>query len=63
MVATDHYHRMPQDVALLKQLGVDSYRFSFSWPRIQPGGTGPANRAGLAFYDRLLDELPWRGDE
>ena len=57
VVATDHYHRMPQDVALLKQLGVDSYRFSFSWPRIQPGGTGPANRAGLAFYDRLLDEL------
>ncbi|KNH18040.1 glycoside hydrolase [Arthrobacter sp. ZBG10] len=57
VVATDHYHRMPQDVALMKQLGVDSYRFSFGWPRIQPTGKGPANRAGLDFYDRLLDEL------
>jgi beta-glucosidase len=64
-VACDHYHRMPQDVALIKSLGVDSYRFSVSWPRVQPGGRGPANPAGLAFYDRLVDELlangidPW----
>jgi beta-glucosidase len=64
-VACDHYHRMPQDVALIKSLGVDVYRFSVSWPRIQPGGRGPANAAGLAFYDRLVDELlgagidPW----
>jgi beta-glucosidase len=56
-VATDHYHRYPEDVALLRDLGVDSYRFSLSWPRIQPAGRGPANRAGVAFYDRLLDEL------
>jgi beta-glucosidase len=64
-VACDHYHRMPQDVALIKSLGVDTYRFSVSWPRVQPYGRGPANPAGLAFYDRLVDELlaagidPW----
>ena len=64
-VACDHYHRMPQDVALIKSLGVDAYRFSVAWPRVQPGGRGPANPAGLAFYDRLVDELlaagidPW----
>lgn len=56
-VAADHYHRMSADVELLKQLGVDSYRFSLSWPRIQPTGKGPANQAGLDFYDRLIDEL------
>jgi len=60
-VACDHYHRMPQDVALMKQLGVDSYRFSFAWPRIQPTGRGPANEAGLAFYERLVDGLIARG--
>jgi len=64
-VACDHYHRMPQDVALIASLGVDTYRFSVSWPRVQPGGRGPANAPGLAFYDRLVDELlgagvdPW----
>ncbi|MGX6605534.1 GH1 family beta-glucosidase [Micromonosporaceae bacterium Da 78-11] len=64
-VACDHYHRMPQDVALIKNLGVDTYRFSVAWPRVQPGGRGPVNPAGLAFYDRLVDELlaagidPW----
>jgi beta-glucosidase len=64
-VACDHYHRMPADVALIRSLGVDSYRFSVSWPRVQPGGRGPVNPAGLAFYDRLVDELlaagidPW----
>ena len=41
-VACDHYHRMPQDVALMRELGIDSYRFSLSWPRIQPDGSGPA---------------------
>ncbi len=56
-VATDHYHRYREDVALMRELGVDSYRFSLAWPRIQPGGTGGANKAGIAFYDRLLDEL------
>ncbi|MBB5633763.1 beta-glucosidase [Cryobacterium mesophilum] len=56
-ITDDHYHRYQEDVALLKGLGVDSYRFSLSWPRIQPGGKGHANREGIAFYDRLLDEL------
>ena len=56
-VAADHYHRMPADVALMKDLGLDAYRFSLSWPRIQPGGSGPVNRAGLDFYSRLVDEL------
>ena len=60
-VACDHYHRMPQDVALIADLGLDTYRFSVAWPRVQPGGTGPANPAGLAFYDRLVDELLGRG--
>ncbi|WP_427129233.1 glycoside hydrolase family 1 protein [Pseudarthrobacter sp. S9] len=53
----DHYHRMPEDVALMKELGIDSYRFSLSWSRIQPGGSGPVNPAGLDFYDRLIDLL------
>ena len=56
-VAADHYHRMPADVALMKDLGLDAYRFSLSWSRIQPGGSGPVNRAGLDFYSRLVDEL------
>jgi beta-glucosidase len=56
-VTTDHVGRYREDVALMRDLGVDAYRFSFSWPRIQPGGTGPAAAAGLAFYDRLLDEV------
>jgi beta-glucosidase len=64
-VACDHYHRMPADVALIKELGMDTYRFSVAWPRVQPGGKGPVNPLGLAFYDRLVDELlaqdidPW----
>jgi beta-glucosidase len=62
-VACDHYHRMPQDVALIKSLGVDAYRFSVAWPRVQPGGRGPVNLAGLAFYDRLTDELLAAGVE
>ena len=56
-VSCDHYHRMPDDVALMKKLGIDSYRFSLSWARIQPGGSGPVNPAGLDFYDRLIDLL------
>ncbi|MGW0476272.1 GH1 family beta-glucosidase [Streptomyces coeruleorubidus] len=56
-VACDHYHRYREDIALLRELGVDSYRFSIAWPRIQPAGSGPANAAGLDFYDRLVDEL------
>ncbi|MEU9708292.1 GH1 family beta-glucosidase [Streptomyces sp. NPDC059164] len=60
-VACDHYHRMPEDVELIAGLGVDTYRFSLAWPRIQPGGRGPANDKGLDFYKRLIDELRGRG--
>ncbi|MGP3968345.1 GH1 family beta-glucosidase [Streptomyces sp. 6N223] len=56
-VAADHYHRYREDIALLRELGVGSYRFSMSWPRILPEGTGRVNRAGLDFYRRLVDEL------
>src|SRR3954467_6858880 len=56
-VACDHYHRWPEDVALMRRLGVDGYRFSVAWPRVVPAGTGRANTAGLDFYDRLVDAL------
>ncbi|KJK58009.1 GH1 family beta-glucosidase [Saccharothrix sp. ST-888] len=56
-VACDHYHRYPEDIALMKDLGLDGYRFSIAWPRILPTGSGPVNPAGLAFYDRLVDAL------
>jgi beta-glucosidase len=56
-VADDHYHRYAEDVALMGELGVGGYRFSIAWPRVQPDGSGPANLAGLAFYDRLVDTL------
>ncbi|AKU17470.1 GH1 family beta-glucosidase [Luteipulveratus mongoliensis] len=60
-VACDHYHRYPEDVQLMADLGVDSYRLSVAWPRIQPTGKGPANEEGLAFYDRLVDALLDKG--
>ena len=56
-VACDHYHRYREDVELLRELGVDAYRFSVAWPRIQPDGKGPANAEGLDFYQRLVDTL------
>jgi beta-galactosidase len=56
-IACDHYHRFADDVRLMGDLGVDSYRFSVAWPRIQPEGRGVANPEGLAFYDRLVDSL------
>ena len=56
-VACDHYHRLDSDLDLIAQLGVNAYRFSVSWPRIQPDGSGAINPAGLAFYDRLVDGL------
>ncbi|KDN80709.1 beta-glucosidase [Kitasatospora cheerisanensis KCTC 2395] len=56
-IAADHYHRYREDVALMSELGLGAYRFSLAWPRIRPGGRGPANEAGLDFYDRLVDEL------
>ena len=56
-IAVDHYHRYKEDVGLMKELGLDAYRFSISWSRILPEGTGTVNQAGLDFYDRLVDEL------
>jgi beta-glucosidase len=64
-VTCDHYHRYKEDVALLKELGIQAYRTSISWPRVIPKGKGDINRAGLDFYNRLVDELldagiePW----
>ncbi|MFB4280100.1 GH1 family beta-glucosidase [Nonomuraea sp. MTCD27] len=56
-VACDHYHRLEEDLDLLAGLGVGAYRFSISWPRVQPGGRGPVNAPGLDFYQRLVDGL------
>jgi beta-glucosidase len=56
-VACDHYHRYVEDVALMRELGTRGYRFSISWPRIQPTGSGAPEQRGLDFYDRLIDEL------
>lgn len=64
-VACDHYHRYKDDVAIMSQVGLQAYRLSVAWPRVMPSGTGKINEAGLAFYDRLVDELlaagiqPW----
>ncbi len=64
-VACDHYHRYPEDIALMQRLGLNAYRFSTSWPRILADGKGTINAAGLDFYDRLVDGLleagitPW----
>jgi len=62
-VACDHYHRWAEDVALMQALGLRAYRLSLAWPRVLPTGTGPANEAGLAFYDRLVDGLLAAGIE
>ncbi|MFJ4002008.1 GH1 family beta-glucosidase [Streptomyces sp. NPDC090023] len=55
--ACDHYHRWRDDLGLIRQLGVDTYRLSIAWPRVMPGGDGPVNAKGLAFYDELTDAL------
>lgn len=60
-VACDHYHRYPQDIELIAGLGVDAYRFSIAWPRVQPAGKGAWNQKGLDFYDRLVDGLLAKG--
>src|SRR5262249_23544976 len=59
--ACDHVRRLEEDLDLLARLGVDAYRFSVSWPRVLPGGTGAPSAAGLGFYDRLVDGLLARG--
>lgn len=56
-IACDHYHRYREDIGLMQEIGLQSYRFSISWPRVLPSGTGESNAAGLDFYDRLVDEL------
>lgn len=64
-VACDQYHRYEEDIALMKEMGVDAYRFSFSWPRIIPDGSGEINQAGIDYYNRLINCLlkngitPW----
>lgn len=62
-VACDHYNRMEEDVALMKRLGLQAYRFSVAWGRVLPDGTGRVNEAGLAFYERLVDTLIANGIE
>jgi beta-glucosidase len=61
--ACDHYHRWEADLDLMAELGLESYRFSIAWPRVQPLGRGPANAAGLDFYRRLAEGLLERGIE
>ena len=56
-VACDSYHRWKEDIALLRAMNLNSYRFSISWPRIQPSGSGPANSEGVDYYSRLVDAL------
>lgn len=60
-VACDHYHLLADDIALIDALGVQAYRFSVSWPRVQPHGSGGWNSRGFDFYDRLIDGLLERG--
>lgn len=62
-VACDHYHRLEEDIELMKRLGLKAYRFSVSWSRVFPEGRGPINQAGLGFYDRLVDGLKDAGIE
>ncbi len=62
-IAVDHYHRWPEDIALMRELGLQAYHFSISWPRVLPEGRGAPNPAGLDFYDRLVDGLLEAGIE
>jgi len=62
-IACDHYHRWPDDVALMRELGIGAYRLSTAWPRILPEGRGRANPKGLEFYDRLIDGIMEAGIE
>ncbi|MFJ5778954.1 GH1 family beta-glucosidase [Streptomyces sp. NPDC093094] len=56
-IAADHYHRLDEDIELMRRLGVSDYRFSVAWPRVQPTGRGPAVQRGLDFYRRMVDGL------
>ncbi|MBN9503469.1 MAG: beta-glucosidase [Armatimonadetes bacterium 55-13] len=60
-VACDHYHRYPEDIDLMSQVGLQAYRFSIAWPRLLPEGTGEVNQEGIDFYNRLIDALIAKG--
>lgn len=60
-IACDHYHRLDEDLDLIASLGVDAYRFSISWPRVQPAGEGAWNAPGMAFYERMIQGMVDRG--
>ena len=62
-IACDHYHRFEEDVKMMKELGLQAYRFSIAWPRIQPDGKGEINQEGIDFYNRLIDCLLEHGIE
>ena len=62
-VACDHVHRYKEDVAIMKKMGLDAYRFSISWPRIFPDDSGVPNQVGVEFYNNLIDELLKNGIE
>ena len=62
-VACDHYHRWSADLDLMVELGIESYRFSIAWPRVQPRGSGAVNPSGIDFYRRLTEGLLERGIE
>ena len=62
-VANDHYHRYPEDIAIMKEIGLQGYRFSFAWPRLFPLGDGAREERGFAFYDRLIDAVLEAGIE
>ena len=61
--ANDHYHRYKEDASLMREIGLNAYRLSVSWPRVIPEGRGAINGPGLGFYDRLVDELLAHGVE
>lgn len=62
-IASDHYHRYEEDIALMGEMGLKAYRFSVAWTRILPGGTGPVNQKGIAFYEGLIDACQKHGME
>ena len=62
-VACDHYHRWADDIDLVASYGLNAYRFSVAWPRIQPSGRGAPNQKGIDFYRRLVDRLRREGDQ
>lgn len=62
-IAADHYHRFKEDVAIMRELGIEGYRFSLAWPRLLPNGVGKIQPQGFDFYNRLIDELLENGIE